>query len=460
MNKVVSRSRMILILILLLAGGMLFFVAEYFIYGEDWVMFPGSPHIYNHADAGKGLITDRQDVLLLDTMDGRIYTEHEELRKSIIHWVGDRQGFIKSSLLQAYAKELAGFDVITGVHDYGEAGGQVKLTLSAQLQIAALKALGDQKGTIAVYNYKTGEILCAVSTPAYDPDNVPDINGDATGKWEGAYMNRFLQSSYTPGSIFKIVTLAAALETNPGILHQTFRCDGEVVYNEAAGDKVTCMREHGTQTLQEAFTNSCNCVFAQIANGLGAELLQRYADQFGITKPISLDGITTASGNFQVLGEADVTVAWSAIGQGKDLINPCGYLAFVGAVASGGNGVKPYVVSEVSGGSWNTYSAQKTAMGRIMSSETASVLQRLMRANVENYYGDENFPGLRVCAKTGTAEVGPGKEPNSMFTGFVENDEYPLAFIAVVENGGSGRKTCIPIMSEVLAVCKGFLESI
>jgi peptidoglycan glycosyltransferase len=81
-----------------------------------------------------------------------------------------------------------------------------------------------------------------------------------------------------------------------------------------------------------------------------------------------------------------------------------------------------------------------------------------MRNNVENYYGDENFAGLSVCAKSGTAELGGELEPNAMFSGFVADEEYPLAFIVVVENGGAGRKTCVPILSEVLAACKEALD--
>lgn len=422
-------------------------------------MFAGSPHVYSNVDAGTGQITDRDGILLLDTTDGKVYTENEALRKAIIHWLGDRQGYINAPLLSEYARELAGHDVISGVHDYGETGGQVKLTLSAKLQLAALEAMGDYKGTIAVYNYKTGEILCAVTTPTYDPDNVPDIAGDTTGAWNGAYMNRFMQSTYAPGSIFKIVTAAAALETIPDIQTRTFTCTSEVIYNEEAGDKVTCSRAHGDQNLKDAFKNSCNCVFAQIANQLGGEVLERYAKQFGVLDSLSFDGMTTASGKIEAEGEAAVLVAWSAIGQHKDLINPCRYLSFVGSVANGGVGVQPYIVSEVSGGSWNTHTAKIVSTDRIMSSETARILREMMRNNVENYYGDENFSGLTVCAKTGTAEVGGDRKPNAMFTGFVADEEYPLAFIVAIEDGGYGRQVCVPVLATVLAACKEIMDA-
>lgn len=458
MNKVVGRAKIMLILVLILAGGTLFFVGEYLFQGKNWVMTSGSPHVYQE-DVGSGRITDRDGILLLDTTKDRVYTENGLLRKSIIHWLGDREGNIGAPILSYYKDQIAGFDLINGVHHYGDVGGQVTLTLSSKLQMAALEAMGDYKGTLAIYNYKTGEILCAVTTPTFDPDDLPDIAGDTTGQWDGAYINRFLRSAYVPGSIFKLVTAAAALETIPDIQQQTFTCEGEIVYHEASGDKVTCMGVHGSISFQEALTYSCNCAFAQIADQLGGETLQKYAQQFRINQSMSFDGVKTSAGNVQAAGEAPVLVAWSAIGQHKDQINPCQFLTYMGVIAGGGNGAQPYIVSDITGGSWQTYAAQTTYTGRLMSAQTAQILQKMMRANVENYYGDEFFAGMNVCAKSGTAEVGGEKKPNAMFCGFVENEEYPIAFVVMIEEGESGRKTCIPVLSQVLAAYKEMADN-
>jgi peptidoglycan glycosyltransferase len=355
-------------------------------------------------------------------------------------------------MLNYYAKKMTNFDVVNGLYRYGNEGGRITLTLSASVQKAALEAMGSYKGTLAVYNYKTGEILCAVSTPTYDPDNVPDIVGDPV-TYEGAYLNRFLQSTYTPGSIFKIVTLTAALENLEDPDSWSYTCAGRKEYGI---DRVTCLRQHGTQNLQQAFCNSCNCAFAALADELGGQVLQQYADALGITKKVGFDGINTVPGRLSVTGEADVMVAWSAIGQHKDLVNPCQFLTMVGAIASGGSGAKPYIVEKIDGGEWGSYTAQVEKSNTILSPETAKKLQAMMRYNVKNYYGDANFPGLTVCAKSGTAEV--GSKNNSLFVGFVEDEEYPLAFIAVVEDGSYGRVTCIPILSKVLAACKEVLD--
>lgn len=93
-----------------------------------------------------------------------------------------------------------------------------------------------------------------------------------------------------------------------------------------------------------------------------------------------------------------------------------------------------------------------------MSPTTAEVLQEYLGFNVKDKYGSKNFPGLTVCAKTGTGEVGGGKKPNAMFAGFVEDEQYPLAFMVAVEDGGYGVKVSVPIASKVLAACKEALD--
>ena len=110
-------------------------------------------------------------------------------------------------------------------------------------------------------------------------------------------------------------------------------------------------------------------------------------------------------------------------------------------------------MAHVENGGDTTYKAKVTSTGRLMSEETAQMTKKYMRNNVQQVYGDWNFPGLDVCAKSGTSQLGGEQAPNAMFAGFVDSDEYPLAFIVVVENGGYGSHTCVPILSKVLAAC-------
>jgi len=451
MNRVARRSTIALLLAFILIGGMLFFVGEFFVKADDWSVFPGNPHVYSGTNIGCGIVTDADGNVILDATQGRVYAEDYATRLATLHWVGDRSGYISAPAVSEYSKEMAGYDLLNGLYSYSGTGGQAKMTLSSQVQKAALDAMGSYKGTVAVYNYKTGEIICAVSTPTYDPDNVPDIKGDTTGRYEGAYLNRFTQVSYVPGSIFKVITTAAALELDDDCLDMQFTCEGSYAIE---GDRVTCEHTHGTINLRTALAKSCNCYFAQLVLYLGSETLEKYVDQFGVVEPVTFDGITTAAGTFDLSNAARLEIAWSGIGQYTDLVNPCRFMTVMGVIANGGEAALPHVVASA-----GSYKAKTETTGKLMSRDTAQTLTELMRGNVTNIYGDNYFPGLNVCAKSGTAQLGGGLLPNATFAGFVADEEYPLAFIVVAENAGSGSEICVPIVSKVLSACKEWMDA-
>lgn len=455
MNRVTKRTWLMGLFLLILIGGMTLFLVEYATTARDWVAFTGSPHLYNGGNIGCGTITDREGTVLLDITEDRTYSPDLTTRQSTLHWLGDRRGHISASAISHYAAELSGFDLVNGIYDAAGTGGEATLTLSAQVQNVAYEAMAGRKGTVAVYNYKTGEILCAVTTPTYDPDNAPDIAADTSGKYEGVYLNRFIQSTYIPGSIFKVVTTAAALECVPDILDMRFSCSGMIEYGT---ESVTCAKAHGNQTLMQALANSCNCAYAQVAEQVGRKNMQKYVEKFGLTDRITFDGVTTAEGSYDISAAAPVSFAWSCIGQYNDLINPCVFMTFMGAIAGGGSGAEPYIVQQVQVGEETTYQAETTKMERILSEKTAKTLQDFMRNNVQSNYGAWNFPGLSVCAKSGTSQLGGEEVSNAMFSGFVTDEKYPLAFMVVVENGGYGSTTCVPILSRVLATCKAVMD--
>ena len=438
-----------------LLAGLTFFLCEFMMESKNWTIHPGSPHVYEEDKLKCGVVTDRDGILLLNAEDGRVYSSNADIRKSTVHWVGDSKGMIYAPIVSHYSEYLLDYDAFNGVYHYGQGNTVAKLTLSSQIQIAALEAMGEHKGTVAVYNYKTGQVLCAVTTPNFDPNDPPQVEGNVTGDYEGLYYNRFTQGLYIPGSIFKIVTLAAVLEEMPEITAEVFTCTGSCFFGP---DEITCESVHGSQNLQLAFRNSCNCVFAHLAERLGPQKLRSYVEKFGVMDSVTFDGIVTAAGSFDCSDSMDAGVAWSAIGQHLDQINPCAFMTFMGAIAGDGQGAMPYVMQSVQAGKNTTYQAQTITGDRIMSQQTAKLLQDYLRANVSEKYGDGNFPGLNVCAKTGTGEVGGDKKPNAMFTGFLADEEYPLAFIICVEDGGYGREICVPIASKVLSACKAELS--
>jgi cell division protein FtsI/penicillin-binding protein 2 len=149
--------------------------------------------------------------------------------------------------------------------------------------------------------------------------------------------------------------------------------------------------------------------------------MTRFARKFGITKPMTFDGITTVAGNYDLTDSGRLSFCWSGIGQHTDLINPARYLTFVGAVAAGGDAAEPYVVEEVRADGRVTYRARTSDTGRLVSRSTAKTLQELMRYNVTYKYGAQNFPGLTVCAKSGTAETGSG-DTDALFAKLLHAD--------------------------------------
>ncbi len=449
MKKIAKRSLVLWVLFAGIVLGMLYFCVQYVRSANEWAIFPGSPHLYTGGNLDTGTVTDASGTLLLSQQDGaKTYAEDALLRQATLHLLGDREGYIPSTILSEYADEMIGFSRWNGL--YGAETGQMTLTVYAAAQKAALAALDGRAGCVGVYNYKTGEILCAVSGPTYDPDNVPDIAGDTTGQYDGVYVNRLFHATYTPGSIFKLITAGAALETFDDPLAKTYTCTGTTIIGEQV---ITCEGVHGTIDLRTGLAKSCNVAFGEAAAELGGDVLERYAQKAGVTGSLSFDGLQTMRGQFDLKEAVPADIAWAGIGQYTDLINPCAYMTFVGAIAGGGRGAQPYLVKSIENGGRTVYKAETKLGSAVLDAQTAQTLASWMRNNVQTVYGDGNFGGLSVCAKSGTAEVGGGVRPNATFTGFVQDEQYPLAFIVVVQDAGSGSSVCIPIVSAVLQAC-------
>ena len=448
MKKVSRRALLVVPLSLVLILGILLFTVSWAVNGRSWILFPGSPHVYQDGLISYGDIVDRSGELLLRYHGQKTYSADAALRQATLHLLGDRSGNIPALFTEEYTQYMTGYDTVEGL--YGVEQPVLKLTVSASVQKAAMEAMDGRKGAVAVYNYKTGQILCAVSLPTYDPDHMPDISADLTGAYDGVYVNRVFHATYVPGSIFKLVTTVAALETVPDILERTYTCQGEMHFGI---DKVVCAGEHDRVDLKTALAKSCNCAFAQIALDVGAENLQIYAEKLGLTESFRFDGITTRAGQFDLSVDADVNVAWAGIGQYTNLVSPYAFLRFVGSIAGGGRGAEPYLVESA-----GSYSAQQRFTPEFMSPQTARTMQELMANNVQTIYGAYNFPDLSVCAKSGTAEVGGGLQPHATFAGFCLREDYPLAFFVAVENGGAGSAVCTPIVSRVLQACMESME--
>lgn len=458
MHNTVKRAFLLLLVVGVFAVGFVVLVFSFVQNGTEWVKSPLNAHLYSDGQpSSAGTVYDSDGAVLMQTKDGkRVFSDDYLVRLATLHAMGDMSS-MSTGINNLYKGDLTGYDNLTsGVYNvkkYG-IGNDINLSLDADVCKSALNALNGRHGTVGVYNYKTGEIVCMVSTPTYDPNNKPDEETMKTDAYKNAYYNKFLSLYFTPGSIFKTVTTACAIENIPDIYEKKFVCDGGYTVN---GQTVKCTGVHGTQTIGQALTNSCNDAFAQIGVMLGREKLQKTAEKLGITSSFELDRTEIKAGKADLTNAYELDMALASIGQYDVRVNPCSMMTLMGAIANGGDAVKPYYVKNIiSPDKSVVYSAKTEKLKTIdLSSSTAEKLKTMLRDNVVNKYGDYSFPNLQMCGKTGTAEVGgeDGKDydNNAWFTGFSLREDFPYAVVVLVEKAeGFGSTVAIPIANTVL----------
>ncbi len=461
MKKITSRAFVCIILAFLLILGSLFFVFRFFTKGGQWASYPSNKHLYSDGVLNCGRVLDQNGTVLASYDDGWHYAESESMRRAVLHAVGDPKGSIGSGAMSQFASKLTGYNPITGANTVFSGGRDLYLTIDADVCETAYKALNGKNGTVGVYNYETGEIICMVSSPGFDPaDGIPEADSDDSGSDNsGMFINRLLSSKMTPGSTFKLITATAAIENIEDIDNWTFTCTGSTNVGNSGSTVITCVNAHGEVNFEEALTVSCNAAFAQLAIDMGKSVMEKYTKNTGLTSVYSINGISTTASSFDFDYDDEDGLAWSGVGQGRDLVNPCALMIFCGAVANGGKAAVPQIIDHTAfleGSRTSIYIKRSTS--ELIKSETASKLCEMMKNNVKNNYGSDNFPGLEIAAKSGTAEVDTSKASNSWFTGFLDDSSHPLAFVVSVEEGGSGAKTAGGIANKVLqaAVEKGY----
>ena len=449
MRKIEKRAVLCLIIALALIAGLGLFCFRFVTNAADWAAYPYNRHMYsNSGQLLSGTILDRDGDVLTEVKDGeRVYYPDATVRRATVHAVGDGSGYIGTGALTAFADRLSGYNLITGGYSPLGSGRNLTLTLDAYLNVTAYNAMDGRQGTVGVYNYKTGDILCMVSTPSFDPENPPA----ASEAQDGIYLNRFLSSAQVPGSIFKTVTLTAALENLPDLKDRTFTCTGETT---VGGTVITCPKPHGKMDIASAFANSCNGVFGALAAELGGDTMTKYVEQAGLTRRMSVDGIMTAAGHYDVSDADKGQIGWSGVGQYTDTVNPCNMMTYMGAIANGGTAAVPRLILDITTPSGIPTSWQRTEeTDTLVQASTASRVKEMMKNNVVQTYGTDRFRGLDIGAKSGTAEVGGDKRPNAWFAGFLDDPEHPYAFIVLVENGGGGASVAGEIAATVLQAC-------
>lgn len=420
MKKVKRRASAALLIAALLVVGLAVYLVRLADDGGAWASY------FNGGTPG-GTILDRNGVVLYTSGDdGYSFAEDWSKRVACYHLIGDTAGNIRTGALRQFRDKLAGYNFIEGA----TSGETISLTIDSSLNVAAYSALAGRNGAVMLMDYTTGEILCMVSSPGDDPAN------PTSEPAEGTYLNKCLSSSFTPGSVFKLVTLAAAIDNIPDLFERSLWCEGSMIVD---GAKLTCTGNHGSQTIEQALANSCNCAFGTLALELGPDIMAEYAEKLGMTAALTLDGMDVLSGSFTKGEEGSVGLAWSGVGQYEDLVCPYAMVRYVSAIANGGSVYEPTLLGH---GSLDKET-------ELLSADTAQKISEMMNYNVQNAYGSWVFPGLNVSAKTGTAEVGDGTS-HAWMTGFLNDPEHPYAFVVILEHAGGGLANAGPVANAVL----------
>ncbi|ARZ69099.1 penicillin-binding protein 2 [Streptomyces sp. HU2014] len=355
-------------------------------------------------------------------------------------------------------------DMITGK---GKKGGDVITTLNSKAQEAAFKGLGDKKGAVAALDPRTGKILALASTPSYDPSKIAGANdGEA---WTALdkdknqpMLNRALRQTYPPGSTFKVVTAAAALEDG---LYKDVDSKTNSPLPWTLPDTVTPLDNEGNLptckdgTLREALRISCNTVFGKVSADLGNKKMMAMAEKFGFNNKEIFTPVRVEQSVYPKDNRPQNAMA--GIGQASNRATPLQMAMVASAVANNGKLMEPYMVDKVRAPNLNVIEThQPKEMSQPFSKKTAQQLQSIMETVVQDGTGQNGqIPNVTVGGKTGTAQHGVDNtaNPYAWFISYAKTDNGSPVAVAVVIEGSdtdrsdiAGGKLAAPIAKSVM----------
>jgi penicillin-binding protein A len=356
-------------------------------------------------------------------------------------------------------------------------GGTVKLTLNPAAQQAAYDALGDNKGAVVALNPRTGAILAMVSKPSYDPNPLASHSvAEQQAAWqvlqedpEKPTLNRAIAQTLPPGSVFKIVTAAAALES--GRYEPDSLIPGPAEYDlpqstvdlpNQSGEPCGSGPDELT-TLTNALRVSCNTAFAYLGNDLGDDALREQAERFGYnSEPLTDEDLNAATSIFPAELDAPQT-ALAAIGQFDVRATPLQIAMVSAGIANDGTVMNPYLIEELRDPD-RVKVLERTEpeeLSRAVSTETAQELTAMMVEVVENGTGQNGqLDGVQVAGKTGTAQTTAERPPYAWFTSFAPADDAQIAVAVVIEEAPDTARDDIAGGRLAAPVAKAVMEAV
>ncbi|WP_327346630.1 peptidoglycan D,D-transpeptidase FtsI family protein [Streptomyces europaeiscabiei] len=460
MNKTIRRSAVFTLLLVLAL-----------LVRATWVQFYEGTALADDQNNRRNVIRTYADplgniIVAGDSITGSARTKDSDLAYKRTYTDGELYAAVTGYASQAYAPtQLEGvyqdlldgtdlrlktvMDTVTGKR---ADPGNVITTIEPAVQKAAFEALGDNKGAAVAIDPTTGRILAVVSTPSYDPSSLTDAN-TAAAAWkklnadeDKPLTNRALRQPLPPGSTFKLVVAAAALEDG---LYASVddRTDSPDPYTlpgtttELSNENPSAPCENAT--IRTALQYSCNNVFARMAVALGQDKVRATAEKFGFDDKTQ-DVPVRAYESVYPSDMDESSTALTGIGQYDVTATPLQMAMVSAAIANGGRLVSPHMVSQITNGGGDVledYDADAGAL-EIMSAGTAEQLQSAMRTVVEDGTGtNARIGGATVGGKTGTAQHGENnsKTPYAWFTSFGKADGKEVAVAVVVEQSNAAR---------------------
>ena len=429
----------------------------------------------------RGLIKDRDGKVLASNKkdkNGESYRVYSSRAFSqVVGYASPLFG--RAGIERAYDAQLTGLtrDPVSDV--LAKFGAQrfdpqdVTLSISSDLQQAAVAALGKHRGAVVMLDPRTGEILALASTPTYDANAIAN---PATARQAFAALQaddnqpllpRATLGRYVPGSVFKIVTAIAGLGSGAITPQTTYK-------QQPAAEKTGLLVQgfrvrdgHHPETgntpldLVHATEVSCNIYYALTGLQTGGDALVKFADRMGFDKPLPFDLPTAASQVTNGDGSQpggftdDVELANASYGQAETFVTPLQMALVASTVANGGELMQPRLVTALSSKRSGTRTIGPSVMGRIISPVDAKSISDAMVQAVEGDLGRQftsgaKVPGVTTAGKSGTAELGGTGEPHSWFIGFAPAEQPRVAIAVLVEQAGRGGEVAAPIAGDLM----------
>jgi peptidoglycan glycosyltransferase len=429
----------------------------------------------------RGRIVDRDErVLARNERDANGELFRVYATPAISHVVGyASRRFGTAGLERAYDAELAGLATEPVADAFRKFGAdpydpqQLTLSLSLDLQRAAVAALGDRRGAVVMLDPTTGEVLALASTPTYDPSAIADprtsVDAFESLRADRAQplLPRATLGRYVPGSVFKIVTAVAGLGSGAIEPNTTYpeqpgaEEDGLLVSGFRVRDGHHPSTGSTPLGLVGATEASCNIWYALTGLRTGGEDLVDYAGRMGFGAPLEFDLPTAVSQVTNGRGSEpggfldEVELANAAYGQAETFVTPFQMALVAATVANDGVLMRPRLVTALTG-KRGTRSIGAERLADVLSSPDAAAIQAAMRRAVEGPLGQQftsgaKVPGVPTAGKSGTAELGGSGEPHSWFIGFAPVEQPRIAIAVLVEQAGRGAEVASPIAGDLMA---------